>query len=108
MTRARAACIVVDRANANVLLMHRSRAGQQYYVVPGGGIEPGETAQQACLRELAEETSLRATRTRLILSDDHDGARTDYFLIRIPTDNLDSAVRKRSGTARQPVRAALG
>lgn len=83
MARGRAACIVFD--DGHVLLMHRSRDGQQYYVVPGGGIEPNETAQQACLRELFEETSLRAATARLIIShEDQDGSRTDYFLIDDP------------------------
>ncbi|HYI57482.1 MAG TPA: NUDIX domain-containing protein [Microlunatus sp.] len=81
MTRARAACIVFDHDNAHVLLMRRFRDGQHYYVVPGGGIEPGETAREACLRELTEETSLRATQIRLTFTSDHDGARTAYFLI---------------------------
>ena len=81
MTRARAACIVFD-GNAHVLLMHRLRQGQQYYVVPGGGVETEETAPEACLRELFEETSLRATRLQLVSTDENDdGARTDYFLV---------------------------
>ena len=82
MTRARAACIVFDHDNAHVLLMRRFRDGQHYYVVPGGGVGTEETAREACLRELFEETSLRATHLRLVSTDeDHDGARTDYFLI---------------------------
>jgi len=83
MARARAACIVFD--DDRVLLMHRSRDGQQYDVVPGGGIEQNETARDACLRELFEETSLRAATARLIMTQQNDsGATTDYFLIDDP------------------------
>lgn len=87
MARARAACIVFDLDQ--VLLMRRSRDGQEYYVVPGGGIEPGETALDACLRELPEETSLRATHASPVISnEDQDGARTEYFLIHDPTGRV--------------------
>jgi 8-oxo-dGTP pyrophosphatase MutT (NUDIX family) len=39
-------------------LIHRRKNGKEYYVVPGGGIEPGETDPQAAVREAKEETGL--------------------------------------------------
>ncbi len=41
-----------------MLLIHRWRRGDEYYVVPGGGVEPGETIEEAARREIREETSL--------------------------------------------------
>lgn len=35
--------------------------GGQYYNIPGGGVEPGETVRQAVVRELFEETGLHIT-----------------------------------------------
>lgn len=54
--RLRAAAVAV-RDDA-VLLVLRERDGRRYAVLPGGGVEHGETPQQACLRELHEETGL--------------------------------------------------
>jgi len=49
----------VLRCQGHVLLIRRARApGKDLLAVPGGFIEPHETLWQACLRELAEETSL--------------------------------------------------
>ena len=55
--RHRAAIFVLDD-KGNVLLFHRHKLGEEYYAVPGGGVESGETPEQAAVRELKEETGL--------------------------------------------------
>jgi 8-oxo-dGTP diphosphatase len=45
-----------------VLLVQRGKAwGHGYWALPGGKIEPGETAVDAAHRELMEETGVKAT-----------------------------------------------
>ena len=53
---------VVLRDRAGRILLFRavlaSRADSHWWELPGGGIEPGETYQQAAIREIREETGL--------------------------------------------------
>ena len=42
-------------------------------MLPGGGIEPGETSEEAAVRELAEECSLSGTVVRHLFDGDHGG-----------------------------------
>jgi 8-oxo-dGTP diphosphatase len=57
--RQRSAAIIL-REN-NILMIHRRKAGKEYFVLPGGGVDPGETPEIAVIRELQEETSLDGT-----------------------------------------------
>lgn len=52
--------------DGKLLLMERWRPGKHYFSVPGGGIEPGETAEMAVVRELAEETGCEVDIDRLL------------------------------------------
>lgn len=54
--RIRASAIIIQ--DNKLLLIHRLNHGQEYYVLPGGGIDAGETAEQAVIREVKEETNL--------------------------------------------------
>ncbi|MGM5488821.1 MAG: GrpB family protein [Nanobdellota archaeon] len=44
--------------NENILLIHRFKNGREYFALPGGHIEPGETPEQATIREIKEEANL--------------------------------------------------
>lgn len=46
-------------AEGSVALIERQRDGRRYFVLPGGGVEAGESARQAAAREVAEELGLR-------------------------------------------------
>lgn len=55
--RDRGSCILIKENK--VVLIQRMREGQVYYVFPGGGIEIGETPEQATIREAFEELGVK-------------------------------------------------
>jgi 8-oxo-dGTP pyrophosphatase MutT (NUDIX family) len=72
------AVVIVD---GRILLMHRSRDGHGYVTLPGGKVKSGETAEAACLRELAEETGLAATVGDHLWDLDNLDRTEHYFLM---------------------------
>lgn len=61
----RAAGIIIK--NNQILLMHRRKNDQEYWVIPGGHVEGGETPEQTVQREIKEELSLEVTPLSKIL-----------------------------------------
>jgi len=53
-----------------LLVMHRNKFGKHYDTLPGGGVEIGESLDQALLRELAEETGVQIAHPRLVYIED--------------------------------------
>lgn len=64
MPRIRVAGVAV-RGDRVLVVRHR-RAGREYYLLPGGGLEWGESCAQGLAREFAEELSLRVSVGRLL------------------------------------------
>lgn len=64
-----------------LLIRHREHAsGRSYWVIPGGGMEPGETEAQCVEREMKEETRLDVVVEGLIL--DEPGSPGEVYRVR--------------------------
>jgi 8-oxo-dGTP pyrophosphatase MutT (NUDIX family) len=50
--------LVFVRRGTDLLVVRRAPEGGDYWHVIGGGVEPGETDEEAAARELQEETGL--------------------------------------------------
>lgn len=79
MPRNRSAGIVIK--DDKVLVMHRINHGDEYWVFPGGGVEVGETPEQAAVREIAEETSLIVSSQKLLYHITWDTGEENFFYL---------------------------
>jgi ADP-ribose pyrophosphatase YjhB (NUDIX family) len=74
--RIRVAAIIVH--DESILLVRHVKNGQSYWLLPGGGLEYGESLEEALCRELREETNLEVRVGDLVIVNDSinpDGTR---------------------------------
>lgn len=57
--------------DGKILLMYREKNGKQYFSVPGGKLEEGETPEQTVVRELLEETCLNVKPIKFLGKFEH-------------------------------------
>lgn len=95
--RKRAAAVIVR--DGRVLMVHeRSRrsGGGEWWTLPGGGLEPGETAEEAVRREVFEETGLVVSAARHVLEMPYPSGMTSVFSVTVadgePRVGIDDGV----------------
>lgn len=75
--------------NRKILVEKLSYEGRTFFSVPGGGIEAGETPEEAAVRELKEECGLDGTIVRK-LAELYNNDRTEYvFEVRVPENQKE-------------------
>ncbi|MFO7711145.1 MAG: NUDIX domain-containing protein [Candidatus Woesearchaeota archaeon] len=74
-----------------ILLIHRFKDGREYYVLPGGHIEAGESSEQTVIREVKEETNMEIEIDKKLwtLYNQFDRSYHDFFLVTKFSGNLE-------------------
>ena len=76
MLRDRSTCVVIR--DGKLLLV---ADGKSIFMLPGGGVDAGETIKAAAARELHEETGLIATRTEFLYEFESASNRHHIFAV---------------------------
>ena len=85
--RERSRSVVFVVRNGKILMERVEYFGRMFYTLPGGGIEAGETPEQAAIRELKEECGLDGKIVRPLMTMHKEKGGAEYsFEVEIPDD----------------------
>ena len=87
--RKRVSAVIVK--NGKILLIRRVKPGEEYFIIPGGGVDEGETQEEALIREVKEELTLDVVKHKFLFSIEnievpqkitiHKGNRNEHFYL---------------------------
>jgi 8-oxo-dGTP diphosphatase len=77
--RTRAGIVLIE--NDKVALIEHHRAGLDYYVFPGGGVDEGETPEPAAVREAKKELGVDVVVRQKVVVIHFDLSTQIYFLV---------------------------
>jgi len=77
--RTRAGIILIE--DNKVALIERHRAGMDYFVFPGGGVDDGETPEQGAIREAFEELGVEVAIQKKVAVIHFDQSMQVYYLV---------------------------
>lgn len=80
MAHRNAARAIVVYSN-QLVVIRRNKFGEEYYTLPGGGIQNDESVFDAVVREVMEETSLRVLPLRELYRGTHVKGYTAHFVL---------------------------
>jgi 8-oxo-dGTP pyrophosphatase MutT (NUDIX family) len=77
--RTRAGIVLIE--DDKVALIERHRAGMDYFVFPGGGVNEGETPEHGAVREAFEELGIEVTIKKTVAVIHFDQSTQVYYLV---------------------------
>lgn len=91
MTAEPARVRVIVRWGDRILMVQHEDAAGRFWILPGGGVKPGETLEQAATREVLEEAGARCRIVRRLDLPDGVAGMAGYalFLGSVDTDALE-------------------
>ncbi|MDQ2730374.1 MAG: NUDIX domain-containing protein [Armatimonadota bacterium] len=75
-------CAAIVQGNSILMVLHR-HDGRSYWTLPGGGVDEGETPEQAVVREVKEETDLHAGVIRILFDEPFQNNTCRCFLLKV-------------------------
>lgn len=86
--------MVLPDEEGRILMVKQNHEGKDIWMVPGGGIEAGENAKEAAIREVLEETGLTVRINRLLwhveeVSENRGQRFVNFFLGEITGGELE-------------------
>ncbi|MCI0514772.1 NUDIX domain-containing protein [candidate division KSB1 bacterium] len=72
--------IVIIIRQQQLLVIQRRKKGREYYALPGGSRESGESIEATAIREIQEETGLKVTLKTKLAAFENLGRFEHYFL----------------------------
>ena len=77
--RNRAGIILIEENK--IALIERNRSGMHYFAFPGGGVDRGESPQEAAVREATEELGIHVVIKQKVAEVFFNGNTQFYFLV---------------------------
>lgn len=94
--------ILLDEEGRILLFRHKQKNGSSFWAPPGGGLEPGESFEEAALREAEEELGLKGFPVKLLWEGWSDFVHVGtpvrqhqrFFLLKAKVPTISAEVQK--------------
>ena len=73
-------CAAIIQGDKILMVKHR-HDGKSYWTLPGGGVQPGESNEQALVREVLEETQLKVEVDRFLFEEPYSEGVSYCYLV---------------------------